>query len=144
MIITGNRRDNDLFGTADDDAIYGRAGWDLLVGRGGRDILDGGAGDDLLEAGSGNDALWGGRGRDLLTGGRGDDNFWFDTRDSFDIVNDFREGDTLVIDRDAFDGVRRADLEIVRSDRFDRLYVDGDYVAKVYGDLLLYSDVGLI
>ena len=96
-----------------------------------------------MQGGKGRDSLWGGRGNDFLVGGNGDDDFWFDTRNGFDIVNDFRAGDELVIDVEdgGFEGVRRSDLFIDSGPKFDKLYVDGDYVAKVYGDVLFYSDI---
>ena len=40
--------------------------------------------------------------------------------------------------------MRRSDLFIDEGSKFDKLYVDGDYVAKVYGDVLFYSDIVLI
>ena len=52
----------------------------------------------------------------------------------------------MVIDVEdgGFEGVGRSDLFIDRGSKFDRLYVDGDYVAKVFGDLLFYSDIVLV
>lgn len=142
----GTNRDDDLYGNDRDNDIFGLGGWDNLYGYGGDDLLDGGSGDDLLRGGSGRDSLWGGTGQDFLSGGKGRDDFWFDTRDSYDVINDFRAGDAIVIDVQdgGFEDVRRSDLDIDRGSKFDRLYVDGDYVAKVYGDLLYYSDIVLI
>jgi Ca2+-binding RTX toxin-like protein len=144
--VRGTNGDDVLRGNDRDNNIFGLGGWDDLYGYGGRDILDGGRGEDLLRAGSGRDDLWGGRGQDFLHGGKGNDGFWFDTRNSFDIINDFRAGDEILIDVESggFEGVRRRDLFIDEGRKFDRLYVDGDYVAKVYGDVLFYSDIVLI
>jgi Ca2+-binding RTX toxin-like protein len=144
--VRGTNGDDILRGNGRDNNIFGLRGWDDLYGYGGRDLLDGGRGEDLLIGGRGRDALWGGRGKDFLEGGRGNDDFWFNTRDSHDIVNDFRAGDALIIDVQdgGFEGVRRRDLFIDEGPKFDKLYVDGDYVAKVYGDVLFYSDVILI
>jgi Ca2+-binding RTX toxin-like protein len=145
-VVRGTDGDDDLFGDRRDNVIFGLAGWDLIAGRGGDDIVDGGVGNDLLRGGPGRDSFWGGRGRDLLDGGAGADDFWFDTRHRYDVVNDFRAGDVLVIDVQdgGFEGVRRRDLFIDHGPRFDRLYVDGDYVAKVFGDPLLLLDIELI
>jgi Ca2+-binding RTX toxin-like protein len=144
--VRGTNGDDDLYGDGRSNVILGLGGWDLLVGRGGGDILDGGGGNDLLQGGRGRDSLWGGRGKDLLDGGGGWDDFWFDTRHRYDVVNDFRAGDVLVIDvRDGgFEDVDRDDLFIDHGRRFDRLYVDGDYVAQVFGDRLFYRDIELL
>jgi Ca2+-binding RTX toxin-like protein len=144
--LRGTNGDDDLFGNWRGNVILGLGGSDRLVGRGGPDILDGGWGDDLLQGGTGRDSLWGGRGKDFLDGGGGADDFWFDTRHRFDVVNDFSAGDAIVIDVEegGFEGVRRRDLFIDRGSKFDELYVDGDFVAKVYGDLLYYSDIVLV
>jgi Ca2+-binding RTX toxin-like protein len=141
--VKGTNGDDILYGNDRDNDIFGLKGWDDLYGYGGRDFLGGGKGEDLLQAGKGRDALEGGRGNDFLVGGKGDDDFWFATRDGFDVINDFRAGDKLLIDVEdgGFEGVRRRDLFIDEGGKFDRLYVDGDYVAKVYGDLLFYSDI---
>jgi len=146
MALRGTNGDDDLFGNNRDNTIFGLGGWDRIVGYGGNDLLHGGRGDDLLKGGSGRDSLWGGKGKDLLDGGRGADDFWFDTRDRFDVISDFRGGDAVVIDVDdgGYEGVRRSDLYIDRGSEFDRLYVDNDLVAKVFGDLLFYSDIYLV
>ena len=94
----------------------------------------------------GGDSLGAAGARIPLDGGGGADDFWFDTRHRFDVVNDFSGGDAIVIDveQGGFEGVRRRDLFIDRGSEFDELYVDGDFVAKVYGDLLHYSDIVLV
>jgi Ca2+-binding RTX toxin-like protein len=146
MAITGTNGDDDLFGTDGRNTIFGLRGWDRLVGLGGNDTLDGGRGNDLLEGNRGQDAFWGGRGKDLLDGGLGADNFWFNTRHSFDVINDFGGGDAVIIDVEdgGFEGVDRGDLLIERGSRFDRLYVDGDYVCKVFGEFLNYDEIFLL
>lgn len=143
-VIRGTKWDDDLYGNSRDNTILGLDGWDALYGYGGSDVLDGGRGDDLLKGGKGRDALWGGKGVDLLDGGKGADDFWFDTRKDHDVINDFGRGaDSVVIDVSSgdFEGVRKQDIYIDEGSKFDRLYVDGDYVAKVYGDYLKYSDI---
>ena len=145
-VIQGTRRDDDLLGTRFDDIIFGRGGWDFLSGRDGDDILDGGTGSDLALGGEGRDAFWGGRHRDILFGGPGADDFFFDTRHRFDVIEDFRSNDALVIDviEGGFAGVRFRDVEIRHGARFDRLFVDGDYVAKVFGAEVGFDDIFLV
>ena len=142
----GTNGDDNLYGNDRSNTIFGLGGWDAIYGYGGADILDGGRGDDLIKGGKGSDSLWGGAGKDLLDGGKGADDFWFDTRDSHDVINDFGPGDAVVIDvtQGGFEDVDRGDLYIDHGSKFDKLYVDGDYVAKVYGDYLRYSDIHLI
>ncbi|TFL18381.1 hypothetical protein [Jannaschia formosa] len=89
-VIDGSAEDDrDLEGTSGDDLIRGFDGSDRLDGRNGNDILQGGAGDDLLRGGAGDDTLTGGEGADtfLFTGARGDN-----------VVTDFEDGDTLLLD----------------------------------------------
>ena len=102
----------------DDDSSATTATTDLrpprlgsTVGLGGDDILDGGRGNDCSKATAARLAL-GGRGQDFLDGGRGADAFWFDTRDSYDVINDFGGGDAVIIDVEdgGFEGVDRGDL----------------------------------
>ena len=55
-------------------------------------------------------------------------------------------GDAVIIDVEdgGFEGVDRGDLLIERGSRFDRLYVDGDYVCKVFGEFLNYDEILLL
>ena len=142
----GTSGDDDLFGTNRDDEIFGLGGWDDIRGRDGDDLLVGGSGSDLIFGGSGRDAIFGGTGRDLLYGGAGADDFWFDTRNSYDIIEDFGRGDALVIDAGdgTFEGVQRRDIDIDRGSSFDRVSVDGDLVARVYGANVNYDDIFIL
>ncbi len=63
-MLTGNRRDNELWGLDGNDELDGGRRNDKLYG---------GAGDDMLDGGAGNDELEGGYGADVLTGGDGED-----------------------------------------------------------------------
>jgi anthrax edema toxin adenylate cyclase len=143
--VNGTPGDDNLFGSWRDDVILGRGGWDIIRGRDGDDILDGGAGNDWIFGQAGHDSIWGGRGLDRLAGGTGRDDFWFDTRHSYDIIRDFRANDAIVIDiaDGAFEGVTRRDLEIRHRVDFDRIYVDGDLVAEVYGVSVRLADIDL-
>ena len=71
--LTGDARDNRLFGYGGDDVLDGGAGDDVLVGGTGVDILYGGDGDDALTGEDGADRLDGGAGADFLSGGAGAD-----------------------------------------------------------------------
>lgn len=142
----GTGADEDLFGTRRDDVIFGRGGWDEVRGRDGDDILDGGSGSDVIRGGDGRDAIWGGRGKDLLYGGSGADDFFFDTDHAFDLIFDYRGNDDFVVDVSdgAFEGVRERDIDIERRESHDRIYVDGDLVARVYGTEVGYDDIFLV
>ncbi len=72
--IRGNKRDNQLDGTAGDDLIEGLGGNDTLSGFDGNDTLDGGEGNDLLDGGFGDDSIDGGAGADtaIFAGNRDD------------------------------------------------------------------------
>jgi Ca2+-binding RTX toxin-like protein len=142
----GTSGDDDLFGNRRDNDIFGLGGWDDIRGRAGDDLLVGGSGSDLIFGGSGRDALFGGRGRDLLYGGTGADDFWFDTRHSYDIIEDFRRNDALVIDAGdgTFEDVRRRDIDIDHRPDYDRISVDGDVVARVYGANVGYDDIFIV
>lgn len=72
--IRGNKRDNQLDGTAGDDLIEGLGGNDTLSGFDGNDTLDGGDGNDLLDGGFGDDSIDGGAGADtaIFAGNRDD------------------------------------------------------------------------
>lgn len=65
MQITGNNKNNILFGTNNSDAILGLNGNDMLFGFGGNDQLSGGKGDDQLDGGIGSDTMAGGKGNDV-------------------------------------------------------------------------------
>jgi Ca2+-binding RTX toxin-like protein len=85
-IITGNNKDNQLWGCEGDDTIsggegkdslYGGSGNDALYGEQGNDYLEGGNGNDTLDGGVGSDTLYGGFGDDLLKGGQGNDLYYY-------------------------------------------------------------------
>ena len=82
--ITGDARDNDLFGGNQADVISGGAGVDLLLGLRGNDVLNGGTGDDVLI---------GGRGTDTLTGDAGADFIYVHSNSGIDIVTDWNEAE---------------------------------------------------
>ena len=146
MAIRGTSGDDELFGGAGDNTIFGLRGWDRIWGFEGDDLLDGGRGRDVIRGGFGRDAIWGGAGKDLLRGGDGGDDFWFNTRHSFDIIADFRGRDALIIDVEgrAFEGVDEDDVDIEHFARFDRIWVDDDLVAKVFGREVGFDDIFLI
>jgi Ca2+-binding RTX toxin-like protein len=75
-------------GGSGDDALSGGKGNDLLVGGSGNDTLRGGKGDDILIGGFGNDVLF---------GGRGIDTFLHSVGDGQDTIQDFQNGDKLVL-----------------------------------------------
>ncbi|WP_408939020.1 calcium-binding protein [Haematospirillum jordaniae] len=90
-VLTGNDRNNHLYGQGGDDRLYGRdmddhldggdgddrlygeGGDDTLNGHTGNDVLHGDGGADTLNGDGGNDVLNGGEGEDILDGGDGDD-----------------------------------------------------------------------
>lgn len=92
-IVSGDARDNTIFGGIGSDTLYGKEGndhlygerrftfdpgaTDVLIGGDGDDVLFGGGGDDALSGGTGNDVLEGAAGVDLLSGRDGDDAFIF-------------------------------------------------------------------
>jgi Ca2+-binding RTX toxin-like protein len=99
----GDDRDR-LSGGDGDDGLNGGTGGDRLEGGAGRDGLHGGDGADRLAGGEGSDRLTGGRGDDTLAGGADADRFVFGAGGGADLVNDFRDGDLLVLDRALWDG----------------------------------------
>lgn len=78
--VTGDARDNVIFGGIGNDTLRGEGGNDRLYGErrftfvpGGADHLIGGDGDDILFGGAGDDILSGGNGNDILEGAEGED-----------------------------------------------------------------------
>ena len=65
--LTGDRRDNKLWGGMFADVLIGESGDDSLYGMGGVDELEGGRGDDLLVGGAHGDSLIGGAGDDTAS-----------------------------------------------------------------------------
>jgi serralysin len=78
--IFGNKRDNNLWGTASDETIRAMAG------------------NDKVRAGAGDDTLEGGTGRDLLWGQDGADTFKFGNKNGRDDIKDFSLADGDKID----------------------------------------------
>lgn len=142
----GTNGDDDLYGNNGNNIIYGLRGSDYIVGYRGDDILFGDDGKDILNGGAGRDILIGGQGSDFLTGGSGADDFWFNSSVGIDTVNDLGAGDRLLIDprHGDFKGVTLGDIRIVHGSSYDWLYIEGDKVAKVYGDYLHMTDVFLV
>jgi len=110
--VTGDGRDNVMFGGAESDTFHGANGNDLLVGGGGMDFLYGDDGNDTLKGGDGTDSLIGGLGADILDGGAGSDLLTGgDGNDVFvlrkgeangDVISDFwgkgnSDGDSIVL-----------------------------------------------
>ena len=67
MKIKGNKKDNELIGTAEDDTIRGKGGNDTIIAKGGHDTVFGGEGNDVIrvatntratiDAGAGSDTV---------------------------------------------------------------------------------------
>ena len=70
--LTGNDKNNTLYGGSGADTLYGGKGNDKLYG---------GKGNDTLSGGKGNDSLWGGDGKDMIYG--------FDNSDMLKITGKF-------------------------------------------------------
>lgn len=109
-----NEENETLLGTPGDDVLRSGFGATLIIGLEGNDQMQADFSDDILVSGPGADAL---------TGGGGDDRFVFDApiRSGIDTITDFinnsREKDLIVLDRDIFTRLRRKELsfEEVRS-----------------------------
>ena len=97
--ITGNDKDNGIFGGSGNDTLTGGAGHDVLEGGAGNDTLTGGVGNDRLFGGAGNDTLTGGAGNDTLIGGAGNDTFIYSS--GKDIITDYAEEDMIDFGYDA-------------------------------------------
>lgn len=81
--LTGNGGDDEIYGEDGNDLLSGGTGNDLLHGGIGNDVLDGGDGSDDLKGGEGHDLLKGGAGIDQLYGGNGNDTFQSGTGDDY-------------------------------------------------------------
>lgn len=101
--ITGNDRDNVLYGLGDTDKLIGADGNDTLWGGAGDDSLHGGNGDDFLYGEAGDDWLQGGAGWDTMDGGDG-----YDIAAFVEIARTTEEGGGLVIDVTGYDGDNNA------------------------------------
>ena len=62
------------------------------------DTVDGGSGNDVIDGGTGTDTLIGGVGNDILTGGAGADTFIFNDSFGDDIITDFNQSGSDIID----------------------------------------------
>ncbi len=146
--LTGNAKDNQMFGTVYDDTLRGLDG---------NDLLSGGYGDDVLFGGNGDDTLNGGDGNNTLTGGEGNDVFFYDGGNV--LITDYEpgkdiikytekstvhwkaEGNDLIITLDAYDygkiTVRNGngvDVSEVGPDNEAVILYDGDDGAKFIGN----------
>jgi Ca2+-binding RTX toxin-like protein len=76
--VTGNNKDNVIWGTGGANTLKGGDGADKLYGGAGNDSLNGEGGDDSLEGGAGDDTLNGDSSIDILNGGAGNDTYYVD------------------------------------------------------------------
>ncbi|WPE82331.1 putative Ig domain-containing protein [Acinetobacter baumannii] len=86
--LTGNNKDNIIYGDVGFDYIYGEEGDDDIYGGAENDELYGGDGSDKLSGGDGSDILNGGSGSDILIGGAGNDTYIFSVDDGVDYIKD--------------------------------------------------------
>jgi Ca2+-binding RTX toxin-like protein len=86
--LTGNNKDNIIYGNVGFDYIYGEEGDDDIYGGAENDELYGGDGSDKLSGGDGSDILNGGSGSDILIGGAGNDTYIFSVDDGVDYIKD--------------------------------------------------------
>jgi Ca2+-binding RTX toxin-like protein len=98
--ITGGAGQDTLIGGNGEDTLDGGDGNDHLAGDNGADLLLGGDGNDTLSGGNGGDTLVGGAGDDALLGGTGSDVFSFESGFGHDLIDDFGQGDQLMISAD--------------------------------------------
>ena len=89
LMITGNKKKNNITGSGEDDYIDGGIGADTIKGGKGNDTLIGGAGNDSIHGGEGSDSLWGGAGDDTLYGGDGSDVFIYNDGEGNDRIFDY-------------------------------------------------------
>lgn len=101
-LLAGGAGDDTLRGGGGEDTLIGGAGDDQLRGDGGDDVLVGGTGDDVLRGDGGDDRLTGGAGDDILSGGGGRDSFVFEVGSGADTLIDYKKGETLRFEGDAF------------------------------------------
>ena len=100
-----------LIGTAN-SAGTGNGAANAITGNAGANLLKGLEGADTIVGAGGADKIYGGAGNDQLKGGGGKDKFAFDTplnkRSNVDDILDFRPvDDTILLDRDVFDGIAK-------------------------------------
>ncbi len=89
--VTGDSKNNNLFGTEGSDTIFGYGGDDYLVGFQSNDRLYGGTGDDTLNGDAGRDTLSGGTGTNYLYGGAGNDIYILDLKSGRQTANQISE-----------------------------------------------------
>jgi Ca2+-binding RTX toxin-like protein len=154
--ITGDEKNNKVYGTSEDDIINGGDGNDWLQGSLGADTINGGNGNDsiyaydnrylqnetvsnTLNGGSGNDYIVGAYGDDIIIGGEGNDNlngsqgndiYEFSGNFGSDIISDVTGNDTIKFK----DSITLADLEFSRG-------VISDYVNSGYNNLENTNDL---
>lgn len=96
--MSGGNGNDDLFGGGGHDKLWGNDGNDFINSGLGNDSVYGGNGNDTISTSNGNDVLKGGRGNDMLTGGNWSDTFIFEDGDGDDIITDFGNGSSEIID----------------------------------------------
>jgi VCBS repeat-containing protein len=149
LTLTGNIRDNDVWGGQGIDTLNGGGGNDSLLGFGANDFLNGGSGndrmwgmdgDDQLDGGEGNDELSGGAGANTLAGGLGDDIYFVESdRDS--ITEADGEGfDTVYV----FDGFTLPDsVRVERLSSADHLLDTALTLTGNIHDNQIWGGIGL-
>jgi Ca2+-binding RTX toxin-like protein len=90
--IDGSAYGDILSGDFRDNTLWGNGGADTLIGDGGADTLYGGSGNDALWGNGGDDTLAGAGGADILVGGAGDDLFVFENNGGHDSIFGFQAG----------------------------------------------------
>ena len=113
--------DEIMNGTGSDDRLQGTNGDDHIFGEAGNDCVNGRQGDDVLAGGGGRDILWGGPGSDSFVFVRGESHW--------DLVRDFRDGDTLVLQ--GYGDATFEDLTIENQGNRVVVSLEGDTIARV-------------
>lgn len=96
--VVGSKHGDHITGDFRDNKLFGGAGNDTLVGGLGNDKLKGGAGNDTLYGGEGNDRLIGDSGTDVLDGGEGSDRYVL--KSNHEELNTYRDTGTGMGDID--------------------------------------------
>jgi Ca2+-binding RTX toxin-like protein len=134
--VAGQTGSGTLTGTASADELTGLSDNDTLKGMDGDDVLNGGAGNDTLFGNNGNDRLIGGAGDDTMKGGTGADAFVFGSGHGYDIIQDLRAEDTLVLDRTFF-----ANAEAVRA---AFVQVGGGYMLNTSAESAIFFEAATL
>ncbi len=95
--ITGNAKNNKIFGSAGDDVLNGGTkGNDSIHGGEGDDSIFGEVGNDKIFGDDGDDTLSGGAGNDTLTGGDGADVFIYVSGGGNDVITDYASNEDII------------------------------------------------